>query len=223
MFTPVNLCNSPLVLGIDPGAHGAIAFLTTSGELLQVHDMPSNTIKRSKRQVMVVSPYDLAQLLMPVALAGNVKRAFVEQVGAMPGQGVSSMFAFGRHVGMVEGVLAGLSISISYVLPQAWRRYSQVPEGKDGSRLRACQLWPAHAATFKRSKDDGRAEAALIGRYSLAAFPPAAAVAQGLPSTPPAPFSSRQTCAWCGNGIWPGTKHHPTSPNEPCLILAVRQ
>jgi crossover junction endodeoxyribonuclease RuvC len=169
MHVPKDSCGSEslVVLGIDPGAHGAIAMLRPDGSLHSVLDMPGNLIKRGSRQVLEVSPYALAQMLMGPALAGLIDRAVIERVGAMPGQGVSSMFAFGRHVGMVEGVLAGLSIPVSYVLPQAWRRQCRVPDGKDGSRLKASQLWPAHAATFQRGKDDGRAEACLIGLSSL--------------------------------------------------------
>ena len=72
------------------------------------------------------------------------------------------MFAFGRSRGMVEGVLGGLNIPMSYVTPQAWRKAMQVREGKDGSRLRAMELFPAYADEFRLKKWDGRAEAALI-------------------------------------------------------------
>jgi crossover junction endodeoxyribonuclease RuvC len=86
----------------------------------------------------------------------------LEIVGAMPGQGVSSMFQFGRGVGMVEGVIAALGLPITYVAPRAWQKAVGARGGKDGNRLRAVELFPAYASLFARKKDDGRADAALM-------------------------------------------------------------
>ena len=89
----------------------------------------------------------------------------LEQVGAMPGQGVSSMFAFGRAVGVVEGALGALAVPYSRVPPQEWQRGMRVRGGKDGARERAMALFPARADEFARKKDDGRADASLIAAY----------------------------------------------------------
>ena len=83
----------------------------------------------------------------------------------MPGQGVSSMFAFGRNVGTIEGIMAGLVWPVCYVTPQAWQKAVSVRQGKDGSRLRAIELFPSYAQLFARKKDDGRSDAALIAWY----------------------------------------------------------
>jgi crossover junction endodeoxyribonuclease RuvC len=93
--------------------------------------------------------------------------AVVEQVGAMPGQGVSSMFAFGQAYGMVLGVLAGLYIPVRTVTPASWKRAMKLNTGKDAARAEAARRWPQQAGEFRRVKDDGKAEAALIALWGL--------------------------------------------------------
>lgn len=83
----------------------------------------------------------------------------------MPGQGVSSMFAFGRAVGVLEGALGAHKIPYSRIPPQEWQRGMRVRGGKDGARERAMALFPAKAGDFARKKDDGRADAALLAAY----------------------------------------------------------
>jgi crossover junction endodeoxyribonuclease RuvC len=83
----------------------------------------------------------------------------------MAGQGVSSVFSFGRSAGIIEGVLAAFDIPTTLVTPQAWQKAMAVRDGKDGSRERAMQLFPASAELFQRKKDDGRSDAALIAKY----------------------------------------------------------
>jgi crossover junction endodeoxyribonuclease RuvC len=72
------------------------------------------------------------------------------------------MFQFGRGVGVIEGVLAGMQIPLTYYTPQQWQKAAAVRGGKDGSRARAAELFPAYASMFTRAKDDGRADAALM-------------------------------------------------------------
>lgn len=155
-----------LIIGIDPGAGGAIAF--RFGTMLWTHDMPADVVRSGKSNKRRVSAGQLAAMIrnaMPYgAVTGDVV-AYVEQVGAMPGQGVTSMFAFGRAAGIVEGVLAALEIPTTLIAPTVWKRAVRCPAGKDGARARAAQLFPARAADFARVKDDGRAEAALIAHY----------------------------------------------------------
>jgi crossover junction endodeoxyribonuclease RuvC len=87
---------------------------------------------------------------------------YTERVFAMAGQGVTSVFSFGRSLGVVEGVLGALKIKNSLVTPQTWQKRMAVTGGKDGSRARAMELFPYQMALFKRVKDDGRSDAALI-------------------------------------------------------------
>lgn len=149
------------ILGVDPGASGALVILDTEKNTLSVFDMPTVEIKRGTRNVRQVS----AQLLVDIIAPFAVDHAYVEKVGAMPGQGVSSMFAFGRAAGVVEGVLAALHIPTTYITPQEWQKAMRVIGGKDGSRNRASQLWPTQSTHFARVKDDGRSDAALIAAY----------------------------------------------------------
>lgn len=154
-----------LIIGIDPGASGAVAILE-NGKLIEVWDMPTVQVLAGKSVKRRVSPEMLAAELRNWA-AGT---AFVEQVNAMPGQGVSSMFAFGESLGVIRGVLAGLAIPCHLVPPARWKKAVGVNAGKDGCRAKAAQMWPAQAGEFARVKDDGRAEAALIAYWGTVSF-----------------------------------------------------
>jgi crossover junction endodeoxyribonuclease RuvC len=126
--------------------------------------MPTLKVKRGPRVVNQVDAHMLAN-----ALRGHVTAdtsALIEKVHAMPGQGVSSMFSFGRAAGIVEGVLAGLSVPFELIPPATWIKSMRTFGGKDGSRQRAQELFPDYAHLFARKKDDGRAEAALLACYA---------------------------------------------------------
>lgn len=132
------------IIGIDPGATGAIALL---GDDVRVWDMPSN-------------PRDLYEILRELTFA----TAMVEQAQSMPGQGVSSMFKYGVGYGQILGVLAGLAIPYMTVTPAVWKRKMSVTKDKEATRALARQLWPT--AELSRKKDHGRAEALLIAEYA---------------------------------------------------------
>ena len=153
------------IIGVDPGAAGAIAILEDNGKLVHVFDMPSVEVISGGKAKRRVSPEMLAAELRLYADQGAV--AYVEQVGAMPGQGVSSMFAFGQAFGIVLGVLAGLAIPTQTVSPAKWKKDMKLNGGKDAARAKAAQIWPANAGEFKRVKDDGKAEAGLIAVWGL--------------------------------------------------------
>jgi hypothetical protein len=88
------------------------------------------------------------------------------------GQGVSSVFKFGKNYGIVIGVATGLSHPLVKITPFDWKRSNGlIGKDKDASRQLAMELWPRHAESFKRKRDDGRAEAALIARaYNIASI-----------------------------------------------------
>ncbi len=151
-----------MIVGIDPGASGAIAFFDMENGTLEVIDMPVMEIERGGKTKREINPNLLAAIFEERPAPVSV---YMEKVGAMPGQGVSSMFQFGRSVGMVEGVVAALALQLHYVTPQRWQKVVGVRGGKDGSRLRAIELFPKYAPLFARKKDDGRADAALIAWY----------------------------------------------------------
>lgn len=147
-----------MILGIDPGASGALAFFNLEAGTLEIVDMPTVQVKRGAKLKNEISP----QMLAAIICARKPVVAIIEKVGAMPGQGSSSMFQFGRGVGMVEGVLAALHVPTDYVTPQQWQKAVGARDGKDGNRQRAAELFPAYAHLFARKKDDGRADAALM-------------------------------------------------------------
>lgn len=151
------------IAGVDPGAKGAVAILDTETHTLVVIDMPTLKVKRGSRIVNQVDAAILADLLRPHAEDLHVT---IEKVHAMPGQGVSSMFSFGRAAGIIEGVLAGLDVTFDLVPPATWTKAMRLYGGKDGSRHRAQELFPDQAHLFARKKDDGRAEAALIACFA---------------------------------------------------------
>ncbi len=151
-----------MIIGIDPGASGAIAAFNMETGHLSVMDMPVMEVMRGKTMKRELNAPLLAGIFSDLDANFKITAVFLEKVGAMPGQGVSSMFQFGRGVGMVEGVLAALAIPVYYVTPQQWQKSTGTRGGKDGSRLRAVELFPKYAPLFARKKDDGRADAALI-------------------------------------------------------------
>lgn len=89
----------------------------------------------------------------------------MEQVHAMPRQGVSSTFAFGKACGMIDGVVAARGLPVTYVTPHKWKKAMGVTADKNSSRQAAINLWPSEAELFKRVRDADRAEAALIAQY----------------------------------------------------------
>jgi crossover junction endodeoxyribonuclease RuvC len=147
-------------LGIDVGLNGAIA-LVVDGELVSVVDMPTVTLDRNGKAKRQVSVPELVQIIKDF----DPTDAFVEKVFAMAGQGVTSVFSFGRSLGVVEGVLTTMKIKTTLMTPQTWQKGLGMTGGKDGSRARAMELFPDQTALFKRVKDDGRSDAALIALW----------------------------------------------------------
>ncbi len=147
-----------MILGIDPGLSGALAFM--DDELL-IYDIPTLQITRNGKNKRQIDIYSLLALMQ----AYHVKHCYLENVNAMPGQGVSSMFQMGRGYGQIEMALAACKIPVTYITPQVWKKSLAVPKDKDGARQRASQLMPQYAHNWDLKKHDGRAEAALIALY----------------------------------------------------------
>ncbi len=149
------------VCGIDPGLSGALAIYDTDDTQLEIHDMPTVEVLRNGKKKREVN----ASLVADIIAGKGIGAAYLERVGAMSKQGVSSVFSFGRSVGIIEGVIAAYAIPITIVTPQAWQKAVMVRGGKDGSRERAIELFPRDSEAFKRKKDDGRSDATLIAYY----------------------------------------------------------
>lgn len=79
------------------------------------------------------------------------------------------MFQFGRSLGVIEGVLGGLKVPVTLVVPRRWQAVMGV-RGKDNTRAQAANLLPDQRELFARKKDDGRADAALIALYGHRAY-----------------------------------------------------
>jgi len=142
------------VCGIDPGLSGAIAFYySTHPNLVSSEDMPT-----------VAGEINCAEVAERIR---QIRPDFViiEQVGARPGQGVSSMFKFGKVYGSLIGVCAALHVPTHFVTPQKWKKHFSLSSEKEKSRQRALELWPERAEIFSKKKHEGRAEAALLALY----------------------------------------------------------
>lgn len=149
-----------MIVGVDPGVTGAVAFLYDSGEA-QLFDIPVR--QRFGGKYRQIDAQELAGLF----LAFHVPPlAYVEEVHAMPKQGVTSTFGLGQSAGIIEGVLAALDIVVIHSKPQIWKKhFNLIRAEKDASRLLAIRLYPKLATQLSRKKDHGRAEALLIARY----------------------------------------------------------
>jgi crossover junction endodeoxyribonuclease RuvC len=155
-----------VIIGIDPGLSGAIALVRADGALVHVEDLPIVATGKKSR-------LDVPHLVKSLQVIDRVKVAYLENVSAMPMQGVSSSFNFGRTFGEIHGVLVALGFTVHLVTPQAWKFAvglrstpgADTKARKTASRELAQRLFPNRADQFARVKDDGRAEAALIAYY----------------------------------------------------------
>ena len=150
-----------ILAGIDPGLSGAVA--VSMGRALFVHDMPVMVFQRSGKNKREVDIGALESLLRDAA----PDHVFVEQIWGRPhaeGPGFATAPLLIGY-GIILGIVGALHIPITRVPPQRWKRALGVPAGKDGARARATELMPQHAELWRRKKDDGRAEAALIVMY----------------------------------------------------------
>jgi len=145
-----------VIIGIDPGLTGAIAVL--NGGTVEMHDMPTVTATKGRAEI---NHHELLAILRRAE--GSV--VWLERVGAMPGQGVTSMFRFGQVLGAIEMACAACSLPVRYVTPAVWKRHCGLVRDKDAARGLALQRFPDCANDLRRKKDAGRAEAALIALY----------------------------------------------------------
>lgn len=153
-------------IGFDPGLKGAYTVLDKHGDIVQVFDMPTVEVSVGGKLKNKIAPAAIASEL---GIFAHRDRCFaiIESVNARPGQGVVSMFNFGRSFGIIEGVVAGMKIPCRFVHPQNWTKTMRIAAGKGGSRQSAMEQWPDKADLFKRVMDDGRADSALIALYGL--------------------------------------------------------
>ncbi|HLV16023.1 MAG TPA: crossover junction endodeoxyribonuclease RuvC [Pseudomonas sp.] len=153
-----------IVLGIDPGIGGALAALRDDGGYITHLPMPTIKVGSKSR----VNGAAVAAFCRALLENHGQVHAFLEQVGSMPGQGVSSMFTFGHAAGLVEGVIAGAGIPLTLVTPQAWKKAAGlIGQDKDAARSRAVQLYPGLRVLDQKAKGQALADALLIARHGL--------------------------------------------------------
>lgn len=153
-----------ILISIDPGLSGAIAVFIDD-LLIAVVDTPTHELIRNNKTKRQISASGLASIFKD----HGPNHVVVEKVTAMPGNGATSMFSFGRSFGLIEGIVGAFEIPATYVMPSVWTKGIGRGAGKDASRARACELYPSHEKQFARVKDDGRADAVLIGAWYLKA------------------------------------------------------
>tara|TARA_Y100000996_G_C22524369_1_gene643791 strand:+ start:936 stop:1430 length:495 start_codon:yes stop_codon:yes gene_type:complete len=159
-----------LIIGIDPGISGSICFFE-DGKILDVIEMPTMTDgKKNKRQVNGSQVYnEISKRIKKIDK--NEIRVIIEQVSAMPGQGVTSMFNFGQSFGILKGMCSAMQLSMHFVRPAKWKKYfNLINSEKDASRTRAIEIFPYFSSNLSRKKDSNKADAILIASYYYETF-----------------------------------------------------
>ena len=154
-----------LIIGIDPGISGSICFFG-DGKILDVIEMPTMTDgKKNKRQVNGSQIYNEI-LKKTVGFNKENIRVVIEQVSAMPGQGVTSMFNFGQSFGMLKGICSAMQLPMYFVRPAKWKKhYNLINSQKDASRTRAIEIFPYFSSQLSKKKDSNKADAILIASF----------------------------------------------------------
>ena len=151
------------IFGIDPGLAGAIAILD-GNKIVDFTDLPTMSDgKKNKRQL---NSAHLSQYIQKNILDINRTVVVVEQVNAMPGQGVTSMFNFGQTFGAIKGISATLKLPIFFVRPSKWKKHFElINSSKDASRTKAIEMYPLFADQLSKKKDVNKSDAILISRF----------------------------------------------------------
>ena len=151
------------IIGIDPGLSGAIAVLKNNN-VLKIFDIPvMSEGKKNKRQLNSAL---LVSLLKENIDENEEVAIVVEQVNAMPGQGVTSMFNFGQTFGAIKGICAALQFPIFFVRPSKWKKHFElINSSKDASRTKAIEMYPKLSNQLSKKKDVNKSDAILIARF----------------------------------------------------------
>jgi crossover junction endodeoxyribonuclease RuvC len=154
-----------LIIGIDPGISGSICFLQ-DGKILDVIEMPTMTEgKKNKKQVNGSQIYN--EIFERIKKIEKQEiRIVIEQVSAMPGQGVTSMFNFGQSFGILKGISSAMQLPMYFVRPAKWKKYfNLINSEKDASRTRAIEIFPYFSSQLSKKKDSNKADAILIASF----------------------------------------------------------
>ena len=154
-----------LIIGIDPGISGAICFFE-DGQVKEIIDMPTMAEgKKNKRQVNGPQIYnEISSRVNEFQKKETI--VVIEQVSAMPGQGVTSMFNFGQSFGVLKGVCSAMQLSMYFVRPAKWKKYfGLIKTEKDASRTKVIEIFPYISSQLSRKKDSNKADAILIASF----------------------------------------------------------
>ena len=151
------------IFGIDPGIAGAIAILDKK-EIVDVIDLP--TMSEGKKNKRQLNSAHLSQYISNNIIDINKTVVVVEQVNAMPGQGVTSMFNFGQTFGAIKGISATLKIPIFFVRPSKWKKHFElINSSKDACGTKVIEMYPSFAGKLSKKKDVNKSDAILIARF----------------------------------------------------------
>ena len=153
-----------LIIGIDPGISGSICFFE-NGKIIEAIEMPVMTEgKKNKKQVNGAQIYN--EFLKRINKKEDEIRVVIEQVSAMPGQGVTSMFNFGQSFGILKGICSAMQLPMFFVRPAKWKKYyNLINSQKDASRTRAIEIFPYFSTQLSKKKDSNKADAILIASF----------------------------------------------------------
>ena len=151
------------IIGIDPGLSGAIAILENN-KVINIFDIPvMSEGKKNKRQLNSAL---LVKMIKDNINSNEEVSVVVEQVNAMPGQGVTSMFNFGQTFGAIKGICAALELPIFFVRPSKWKKYFElINSSKDSSRTKVIEMYPKLSYQLSKKKDVNKSDAILIARF----------------------------------------------------------
>ena len=154
-----------LIIGIDPGISGAICFFK-DGQVKEIIDMPVMAEgKKNKRQINGPQTYN--EILKRInKFQKKDIIVVIEQVSAMPGQGVTSMFNFGQSFGILKGICSAMQLPMYFVRPAKWKKYFWlIKTEKDASRTKVIEIFPYISSELSRKKDSNKADAVLIASF----------------------------------------------------------
>ena len=151
------------IIGIDPGLSGAIAVMHDK-KVMNMYDMPVMAEgKKNKRQL---NSSQLVNIIKENINEDEDTIVVVEQVNAMPGQGVTSMFNFGQTFGAIKGVCAALKLPIFFVRPSKWKKHFElINSSKDASRTKVIEMYPTLSAQLTKKRDVNKSDAVLIAKF----------------------------------------------------------
>ena len=154
-----------LIIGIDPGITGAICFFE-NGEVKDVIDMPTMAEgKKNKKQINGSQIFNEISKRIKDHETVNIN-VIIEQVSAMPGQGVTSMFNFGQSFGVIKGICAAMQLPIFFVRPAKWKKhFDLINAQKDSSRTKVIEMFPKISSILSKKKDANKADAILIANF----------------------------------------------------------